>query len=99
MAGVRAAAAIRCASARGVGGWSTPPWDSLPSPVESAVVWASVRPDDAARAADAAFIAAARAVEIAIQVHGGLGFTWEMGLHFYLRHVDALGELVRELHR
>jgi alkylation response protein AidB-like acyl-CoA dehydrogenase len=30
---------------------------------------------------------------MAVQVHGGLGFTWEMGLHMYLRHVSALREL------
>lgn len=35
--------------------------------------------------------------EIAIQVHGGLGFTWEMGLHFYLRHMLAVRELVSGL--
>ena len=27
-----------------------------------------------------------------MQVHGGVGFTWELGLHFYLRHVLALNE-------
>jgi hypothetical protein len=66
---------------------------------ESAVIWASLEPQHAARAAQVAFASSARAVEIAIQVHGGLGFTWEMGVHFYLRHVDALGELCRELNR
>ena len=34
--------------------------------------------------------AARRAVEDAIQVHGGMGFTWEYGLHLWYRRVLAL---------
>jgi len=30
----------------------------------------------------------------AIQAHGGIGFTWELGLHLYLRHVLALRTVV-----
>jgi alkylation response protein AidB-like acyl-CoA dehydrogenase len=33
----------------------------------------------------------------AIQVHGGMGFTWELGLHYYVRHIHALRELVHGL--
>ncbi|WP_132430712.1 acyl-CoA dehydrogenase family protein [Pseudonocardia endophytica] len=33
-------------------------------------------------------------VESAVQIHGGMGFTWEMGLHVFLRHVVTLRELV-----
>lgn len=37
------------------------------------------------------------ATQQAIQIHGGLGFTWEMGLRFQLRRVLALRELLRGL--
>ncbi|MFD5812439.1 acyl-CoA dehydrogenase family protein [Rhodococcus aetherivorans] len=37
---------------------------------------------------------AIRVAEKAIQVHGGMGFTWEMGLHYYLRHLVALRDVV-----
>jgi len=36
-----------------------------------------------------------RVVEAGIQVHGGMGFTWEAGVHFYLRHILALSDIVR----
>jgi len=64
---------------------------------ETAVVWASVEPASARRAVDVAFDASQRVVETAVQVHGGLGFTWEMGLHMYLRHVVSLRELAAGL--
>jgi alkylation response protein AidB-like acyl-CoA dehydrogenase len=38
-----------------------------------------------------------RVAESAIQVHGGMGFTWEMGLHFYLRAMLTQRELVTGL--
>lgn len=31
--------------------------------------------------------------ERSIQIHGGIGFTWDLGLHFYLRHLLALQRL------
>jgi alkylation response protein AidB-like acyl-CoA dehydrogenase len=31
--------------------------------------------------------------EKAIQVHGGIGYTWEAGLHFYCTHIVALRTL------
>jgi alkylation response protein AidB-like acyl-CoA dehydrogenase len=34
--------------------------------------------------------AARRACECSIQVHGGMGFTWELGLHLYYRRVLAI---------
>jgi hypothetical protein len=47
-----------------------------------------------ARSAAAYAIASAQAVvEDAIQVHGAIGFTWDRGLHFYLRHLLALHRL------
>ena len=44
-----------------------------------------------------AFDAAIKVIETAIQVHGGLGFTWEMGIHVYLRHATALRDLALEI--
>jgi hypothetical protein len=38
-----------------------------------------------------------RVVARSIQVHGGIGFTWEMGLHFYARHILATRKLIRSL--
>ncbi len=32
-----------------------------------------------------------------IQVYGGIGYTWELGVHWYLRHSVALRELVRSI--
>ncbi len=59
---------------------------------ETAVLWAAVSADDSARALRFAFRACRAAGEKSMQVHGGVGFTWELGLHFYLRHVLALSE-------
>jgi alkylation response protein AidB-like acyl-CoA dehydrogenase len=44
-----------------------------------------------------AFDASIKVIETAIQVHGGLGFTWEMGIHVYLRHATALRDLALEI--
>lgn len=59
---------------------------------ETAVLWAATSPGDAPRALRFAFGACRVAGEKSMQVHGGVGFTWELGLHFYLRHVLALNE-------
>lgn len=40
---------------------------------------------------------AQRVVARAIQLHGGMGFTWEMGLHFQSRHILAVRKLLRAL--
>ena len=34
------------------------------------------------------------AAELVLQVHGGLGFTWEMGLHHYLRHIMMAKDII-----
>jgi len=60
---------------------------------ESAVIWGALEPDRAHQAGILAMDNAARVIEIGIQAHGGLGFTWEMGLHIYLRHTVALRDL------
>ena len=62
--------------------------------IETAVLWAAAEPDQASSAALYALDTAALVVESAIQVHGGMGFTWEVGLHFHLRHIVMLRELV-----
>lgn len=54
----------------------------------------ALAPDAAPVAASVAFAAASRyapaIVEAAIQVHGGMGFTWDLDLHRHLRHVRML---------
>jgi Acyl-CoA dehydrogenase, C-terminal domain len=65
----------------------------LSEEAETAVIFASLEPERAVAATRFALDASLRVIEIAIQVHGGLGFTWEMGLHMYMRHVNALREL------
>lgn len=62
---------------------------------ETAAIWASLEPINAKRASLHGIDQSIRAVELGIQVHGGMGFTWEMGLHFYLRHLQTLRELVQ----
>lgn len=62
---------------------------------ETAAIWASLEPANAKRASLYGIDQSIRAVELGIQVHGGMGFTWEMGLHFYLRHIQTLRELLQ----
>jgi alkylation response protein AidB-like acyl-CoA dehydrogenase len=61
---------------------------------DSAVLWACFEPEEAGRAVTYAVDAAVRVAQSAIQVHGAMGFTWEMGLHFYLRSMLLRRELV-----
>ena len=65
----------------------------LTEQAETAVILASQEAGRAPAATRYAFDASLKVIETAVQVHGGLGFTWEMGLHMYLRHVSALREL------
>ena len=61
----------------------------------SAYMWAAI-PEEGAmseRAARLSLLYSRKIVEAAIQVHGGIGYTWELGLHYYLRHVLALQTL------
>jgi alkylation response protein AidB-like acyl-CoA dehydrogenase len=63
----------------------------------SAVLWAAWaldhEPETAARAANVAKAYAsdcgARVTASALQVHGGIGFTWEHDLHFFLKRAQA----------
>lgn len=61
---------------------------------KSAVLWACLDQTDADRACLAALERAQRVVESAIQVHGGFGYTWDAGIHFWLRHILTLRRLV-----
>lgn len=65
----------------------------------TAAIWASLDLSNSNRASTYAVEQSIRALEIAIQVHGGMGFTWEMGLHFYLRHLLTLRELMEGMLR
>ena len=68
--------------------------------MRSAVYWAAwcvaVGDPDAAVAASVAMcwcsVAGSRVMASALQVHGGIGFTWDHDLHFYLKraHLDGL---------
>lgn len=61
--------------------------------IEDAVLAESSRRDDAPAAAAAAYISASEAFEFVaaenIQVHGGIGFTWEHSAHLYFRRARA----------
>jgi alkylation response protein AidB-like acyl-CoA dehydrogenase len=56
----------------------------------TAVCWAAQERRDYATPVHTALEEARRAAERAIQVYGGIGFTWEMGIHFLLRHLLSL---------
>lgn len=60
---------------------------------DTALVWASTEPDNSVRAARYALDTAITVAQGAIQVHGGMGFTWEMGLHYFLRSMLIRREL------
>lgn len=61
---------------------------------ETAAVRGALEPATAGRSARHGTGQALKAVELSLQVHGGLGFTWEMGVHFHLRHLAVLRDLV-----
>lgn len=61
---------------------------------ESAVLWASLEPEQAHRTVSFAVDAAIRVAQSAIQVHGAMGFTWELGLHYFLRTMLVRRELL-----
>jgi hypothetical protein len=64
---------------------------------ETAVIWASRNADEAFRGALFAIDKSIAVGELVLQVHGGIGFTWEMGLHFFLRRMLSARELVSGL--
>jgi alkylation response protein AidB-like acyl-CoA dehydrogenase len=61
----------------------------------TAVTWAVQDAASGRAALPVALERTQRAVAGAIQMHGGMGFTWEMGIHFYMRHVLAVDRLLR----
>jgi hypothetical protein len=62
----------------------------------TAVLWAANESSRAPIAVGLALRLARRVVEGAIQIYGGMGFTWEAGIHFYLRHLLALDRLTKQ---
>lgn len=60
----------------------------------SAAVAAGHEPDAALAWAQTAGQRAMDAIELAIQVHGGVGFTAEVGLHHYLNHVIGMRQFL-----
>jgi alkylation response protein AidB-like acyl-CoA dehydrogenase len=60
----------------------------------SAIAWACSEPENASRALRAALGHCLLVVEQAVQVHGGIGFTWEAAPHRYYRHVMSMRRLV-----
>lgn len=62
---------------------------------ETAAVWASLEQQHADRAVRTSFEESLKSLHLSTQVYGGLGFTWEMGVHFALRHVTMLRDLAR----
>ncbi len=63
----------------------------------TAVAWAAAEPEHAQFPVvlSAALGRCLTVVNGAVQILGGIGFTWEAGLHFHLRHVVTVAEHVR----
>jgi alkylation response protein AidB-like acyl-CoA dehydrogenase len=55
---------------------------------------AVVSEEDAAASCRLAVKLARRVIEAAVQVHGGIGFTWDIPLHRYLRHVMVIEKIL-----
>lgn len=60
----------------------------------SALAWACFEPGDTPRALRAALAGCLRVAEQAVQVHGGIGYTWEAAPHRYYRHIMAMRRIV-----
>jgi len=60
----------------------------------SALAWACFEPDDSARALRAALAGCLRVAEQAVQVHGGIGYTWEAAPHRFYRHIMTMRRIV-----
>lgn len=63
----------------------------------TAVIWGCNEPSASLVAAGMTWGRIKRIGERAMQVHGGFGFTWEAGLHFFIRHVMTYGTVLRVL--
>ncbi|KUI35859.1 acyl-CoA dehydrogenase [Mycobacterium sp. IS-1590] len=71
--------------------------------VTTAATWDAARADDLDSASFAAAVAASHAIrtqifnaQTNIQLHGGIGFTWEHDAHLYLRRARTLAALTAE---
>ena len=64
---------------------------------ETAAIWASLDAEHARLAVTQSFVESLKSLHLSTQVYGGIGFTWEMGVHFSLRHVTMLRDLVKGL--
>jgi alkylation response protein AidB-like acyl-CoA dehydrogenase len=62
----------------------------------TAVLWAAQDASAGARPLHAAVTRAQRIAAGAIQLHGGTGFTWDAGVHRYMRHVLAVSKLMND---
>lgn len=60
----------------------------------SALAWACFEPDKAGRALTVALGHCLRVAEGAVQVHGGIGYTWEAVPHRYYRHIMSTRRIV-----
>jgi hypothetical protein len=60
----------------------------------SALAWACSEPDETARALRPALAGCLRVAEQAVQVHGGIGYTWEAAPHRFYRHIMAMRRIV-----
>jgi hypothetical protein len=65
----------------------------------SAAYWACQPVANRVTAAAISADLARSVLEGAAQVHGGMGFTWELGLHFRTRHVLAVRKLITGVQR
>lgn len=61
----------------------------------TAVIWAVNEPAQARGAARIVWDRMRTVTENGFQIHGGFGFTWDGGVHYYSRHVWAMGQLLR----
>jgi len=60
----------------------------------SALAWACCEPGDIARALRSALADCLLVAEQAVQVHGGIGFTWEAAPHRYYRHIMSMRRII-----
>jgi len=60
---------------------------------QTAAIWASLDEGNTRQAVVQSFAESFKSIQLSIQTYGGLGFTWEMGLHFSLRHIATLRDL------
>ncbi len=58
------------------------------------IAWSCAEPEAAAWATPVVLERCLTIAEQCVQAHGGIGYTWESGLHWYYRHVMSLRRLV-----